>query len=183
MRMSPRLLSVVLVPLAAMPLAATACSGPESKSFQELLKSATSIAVVRVEAERLSKRTADPIFAAEVEASVRVVETLQGNAPTLELITYNATWCGGHRLDVGRYYVVLLQANSKTVSLAYEDRSVLGLGEEYSEVEKSAESRSLLLMNLRNFERIGQFPETFNVEPFLGLARIHYEWPSGTARR
>jgi hypothetical protein len=157
---------------------ADACSGTPGKPFRELLADSSSIAIVRVEAEQLSTPK-DPLFDG-VTARVRVVEAIKGAPSSFNTIEFSPNWCGGHRLEVGAYYVVLLPSGSNKLVLGYEDQSILGLGIEYNEQDRLAASSSLLLLHFRNFARLGTFPEAFSVQPYLALARMPVQLPSAS---
>ena len=132
-----------------------------------------------VEAQRAIVEVRDGFSFPFIEADVRVAEDLQGEPARIKQLKFQSTrWCGGHTLDVGRYYVVLLHKNEGQLTLGDETNAILGLGDEYDEQEGSKLSRSRLLLELRNFQHIGLVPDGFEVQPFLDLARTRREYPS-----
>ncbi len=157
-----------------------ACSAPGPAPFEEVLAETVSTAVIRVEEVRLKHKgprliTIRPDAEAQlritigpdVEAEVRVTETLSGRPAAVKLLSYSSSWCGGHNLKVGDYYVLLLRENRTAVELLPNDPSILYLFGYYDEESGSTESRSRLLMHLRNYQRIHSFPDAFPVQKYF----------------
>jgi hypothetical protein len=145
-----------------------ACSAPGPAPFKDVLAETVSTAIIRVEEIRLRHKGPRTItIGADVEAEVRVTETLSGKPAVVKLLSYLSSWCGGHNLKVGDYYVLLLRENRATVELLPNDASILYLFGSYDEESGSTESPSRLLMHLRNYERIHSFPDTFPVQKYF----------------
>ncbi len=145
-----------------------ACSAPGPAPFEDVLGNAVSTAVIRIEEVRLKRKGPQQItFVPDVEAEVRVTETLSGRPVTVKLLSYSSSWCGGHNLKVGDYYVLLLRENRTAVELLPNDPSILYLFGYYDEESGSTESRSRLLMHLRNYQRIHSFPDAFPVQKYF----------------
>lgn len=161
------LLAIVLT---AVPALTHACTAESPSPFADALKTAKTAMVIRVEAIELrDPEVKDIVFIPELEAKVRVAETLFGPPVGLRRIQFTSSWCGGVNLEVGEYYVFLARDSSSTVFLWPSGRasSIVYLFGEYNETEGSTASRSRLLMYLRNYARLGSFPDTFPVEKYL----------------
>jgi hypothetical protein len=140
----------------------------------ELLQRARSAVVVRVEQVALKPQPdKDIVITPDVEAKVRVTELLFGKPAGVRTLDFSNNWCGGHDLKVGDYYVLLLRDASETVMLVPGDESIVYLFDEYREPEGSKASASALLMQLRNFVRLGSFPDAFPIEKYLDRTRAH----------
>jgi len=162
---------------------ARGCQIAEKPPFRELVAAATSVAIVEVTAQRAETQMIGDGEYEFVVADLRVVETLVGDRPGVRRVRYQSHWCGGHSLNIGRFYVVVLSGNEETLKIGAGSQALLGLGDEYEEGEGSDSSRSTLLMQLRNFKHIGQVPEGFDAQPFLAIVQPHLEWPSVEKRR
>ena len=140
---------------------AFACSYEEPRPFSDVLSEADSVAIVRIEEIRLKPQPHREItFAPEQVALVRVVETLIGRESRVQTVEFSRSWCGGHHLDVGEYYVLLSDGNQPDLTLAPGDNSIIYLFGEFDErAGSSSESSSVLLMHLRNYARGANFPK------------------------
>ena len=157
-----------LVALVFAPAVAHACMDTEVPSFKETLSKASSVVIVRVESIRLLPQLHKEIaIVPDMVARVRVTEVMVGRKPKTELLRFTGSWCGGHNLKVGEYYVLLVERNSKILELERGSESIVYLFGEYSEREHSRKSDSVLLMHLRNFARVGTFPDNFSIEQLL----------------
>jgi hypothetical protein len=176
---------------------AECCDFDPSPDFAEVVLTAKSVVVVRVEAVALddaySDVAADPedsagvsiVFAPTATAKVRVAETLVGNPTNLESVGYVVTYCGGHHLQVGSYYVAALSTDEPQISLRLGSNTMLGLGNEFVEVYGAARSKSKLIKNLLAFGQTGIFPseKEFSTLPFRALVEAPLEFPSGPMDR
>jgi hypothetical protein len=175
---------VAVLAIAIAPSAVHACRaapGSDTAPFVAALTSAEHVVVVRVESQALAEYSKQDRSSRAVVAEVRIVEVLVGKRPTLQRISYYSTWCGGHRLDVGGYYVILMPHDLPALSVPIEGQLVAGLGDEYSELVGD-DGDSTLLMYLRNFAKGAPLPSAFNLEPYLNLARMPHQVPSVEAR-
>ena len=177
--------------------ASYSCDFTEGRDFSELVAEAESIAIVRVEGVALEDSPRDipanpadrlPIsvqWIPSAVASVRVVETLVGKPARVASIAYIVTSCAGHRLAAGSFYVIALKFNSKEVTLRLDEKSLLGLGDEYMEGVGGEGSESELLQRIIEFRNTGSFPpeKIFSTKPFEELVRAHFELPSKGVRR
>jgi hypothetical protein len=161
--------------------AAVACSYAEPPQFVEVLRNSVSAAVVRVEQIQLKDKgwrgPHQVVFLPELEAEVRVAETLFGKPALVKMVEYSGQPCGGHNLIVGEYYVLLIRANERRLILQPDDRSILPLFSEYDESVGAAASQSRLLMHFRNFVRLGSFPETFPIQKYFDHNRVRSPLP------
>ena len=161
-----------------------ACSGVAGKPFAELLKAGGSVAIVRILAQkvtyddeftRVDRSREEPVSIilspAEVVAQIRVSEVLTGPEPAVREITFSNSWCGGHRLDTGGYYLVVVDPAVEHLALGYLDQSVLKLGQEYSEIDGSDKSSSLIVEAVKEYDSTGVFPAetTLPMRPFLAI--------------
>lgn len=145
-----------------------ACTTPEPVVFADALKGAESIAVVRIESIRLKPQPyKEMTFMPNLEASVRVVETLSGQAPLVKIIDYGNHWCGGHQLNVGEYYVLLISSNLRRIELEQGSERIVSLFDEYQEPGNSTESRSTLLKYLKSSPGQNKFPPDFPIAKYL----------------
>jgi hypothetical protein len=150
------------------PINAHACVDPIVPSFRETLPKATSVVIVRVESiSLLPQRQKEIVIVPDMVARIRVSEVIKGRKPKAELIRFTGTWCGGHNLKVGEYYVLLVDRDSKVLDLERGSQSIVYLFGEYNERDGGRKSDSVLLMHLRNFVRLGTFPDSFPVEKLL----------------
>lgn len=177
--MRPRVAAIVLcLVMSGGPSAAWACSGPTPRTFPEVLDAAESVAIVRIEAIALQRKGRQELeFMPDLAADVRVVETLLGEPAVVNTLEYSSHWCGGHRLNVGDYNVLLLERNQPHITLPFDDPSIVSLFDEYDEHNGSKESRSTLLMHLRNYARVGSIPETFPIHDWLEATRVRTARP------
>jgi len=171
---------LLLLTFGLAPATGNACSAPKDHSwvsFNEELERSSHVFIVRVESQALEENEGVSSFSRSTIAKVRVVDVLVGNRSTLETISYYSAWCGGHRLDVGGYYVVVLPKDKQELSLGFESENVVGLGDEYTE-PAGDNGVSTMLMYLRNFAKGHPLPAAFNVKPYVDLARMPSQAPS-----
>ena len=161
-------LGYLLLAVALAPSAAHACTDPVVPTFRETLSKASSVVIVRVESiSLLPQPHKEIVIDPDMVARVRVTEVMVGRKPKIELLRFTGTWCGGHNLKVGEYYVLLVERNAKILDLERGSQSIVYLFGEYSEREDSRKSGSVLLLHLRNFARLGTFPDNFPIEKLL----------------
>ncbi len=155
---------------------AMACMEPRVPSFRELLPKARSIVIVRIESiSLLPQRSREIVMVPEQVARVRVAEVIAGRMPETELVRFSGLLCGGHNLQVGEYYVLLVERDARIIELAPNAESIVYLFGQYKEREGHRNSRSDLLMHLRNFASTGHFPDDFPVGKFLEHNRVPWQ--------
>ena len=173
---------------------AYACSGDPGDPFRKLLKDRESVAIVRILEQELKDaqkdvRIDDPsgipayiLSPTKVVARVELSEVIlaNGDTPKLKEIHYANHWCGGHRLDAGGYYIVVVDASEEKLKLGFGDQSVLGLGVEYSEADGSDRSWSLIIKAVKEYGESGVFPDESELPlaPFLALVTKGFDAPS-----
>ncbi|HEY2345454.1 MAG TPA: hypothetical protein VGH80_06150 [Xanthomonadaceae bacterium] len=103
---------------------AVACEYPIPPPFEETVARAHDIGIVQVVSEEM-----DPADASgeTVIARVRRIETLRGKAYPIDVVHYYGGDCGGHRMDVGQYYLLVADNENARFDLANGDHSVLPL--------------------------------------------------------
>jgi hypothetical protein len=170
---------------------ALACSVEEGPIISELLENEVSVVIITpdqiqgpgapegLEQSRKSDVLVQFLDDYLVKASVRIVETLVGPVPNVQKISYYPTYCGGHRFEAGRYYVLAVDSSLEEVKLSLGSNSLLGLGEEYSEEAGARKSNSLLL------EALIKYPVSNSLEitpemlmRYRDITRPDHEWPS-----
>jgi len=176
---------VMFLCILGLPSSGLACSSPDqadSKPFLEELSASKHIVLVRVESQRLLQEPSDDSSFRNIVATIRIVDVLFGSRPQLNSISYYSHWCGGHRLDTGGYYVVLLRRDQEMLKLPFGGQLVAGLGDEYSE-PIGDRGASTLLMYLRNFSKGAELPAAFDTRPYLDLVRMPSQEPSSEVDR
>ena len=109
---------------ALIPASCLACEYPVQPAFAELITHDHNVAIVRVvSAELYSSDHREDL----VIAHVRRVETLRGAPYDIRTIRYNNDECGGHRLDVGQYLLLVSDSNGNDFDLVRGANSVLSL--------------------------------------------------------
>lgn len=169
--------------------ATSACTVDEGPLLGELLREGQSVVVVTptvITAPAPSNLKADDPdgivinFLAPAIAKVRIVEVLVGAAPALEEMSYLFSWCGGHRLEVDRYYVLAVPASEKTHRIKLGGNELLGIGDEYLEQTGSGKSSSKLIQALLSYKQTGTFGmNAESLRPFREIALPRGEYPSG----
>ena len=171
--------------------AAGACTAEDGPSIADLIENGASVAIstavqitgperpVGLEESRQSEIQVAFLDDHKVSATVRIVEALVGDTPELEKIAYYPIFCGGHRFDAGRYYVLAVAPHMKTMELELGSSALLGLGEEYSEEIGARRSDSALLKALLAYRENGEL----DISPsmllnYREITRQRYEWPS-----
>jgi len=139
-----------------------ACSYPDPPSFSQALRSAETVAVVRVESASLKEdRLADGGHIEWIETSVRVVETVHGPSAKIRTLTHEPSSCGGIRLDPGAYVVVALRVNDESVALEPDARRVLDVSDEYREDDPNATANAGVVSIVRAAASGGALPVGF----------------------
>ena len=169
--------------------ATCACTVEEGPWLGELLEQGQSVVVITptvITAPAPSNLKADDAdgvvvnFLAPVTAKVRIVEVLVGAAPALEKVSYLFSWCGGHRLDVDRYYVLAVAPSEQTHSIRLGGNELLGIGDEYLEQTGSEKSSSKLIQALLAYKQSGNVGmNAENLRPFREIVLPRSEYPSG----
>ncbi len=168
-----RAIGYLLLALTLAPAAAQACMAPSVPSFRQELSKAHSVEIVRVESiSLLPQQHKDIVIVPDMVARIRTTEVLAGQKSEAELVRFTGSWCGGHNLKVGEYYVLLVDRDSRIVELPPGSQSIVYLFGEYSERNGSSKSDSALLLHLRNFARLGYFPDDFPIDKLLEHNRV-----------
>lgn len=160
----------------ALSTAGMACPNIRQPPFSEVLAKANSAAIIRIESIRLLPQPYKNIsFVPDLAAHVRVAETIFGNPAHVEEILFSGDWCGGHNLDVGKYYLLLLRDDTATVTLEPSEESIVYLFGQYSELPGNKDSSSELLMYMRNHIRGEGLPASFPIQSYLDHNRVSGE--------
>ena len=183
----------VLILLLLQKITVSACSVDEGPLLGELIHEGVSVVIltpveiVAPEPSNLKAVEDEDItihFYSPITAKVRVVEVLLGKKPSIEEVTYINSWCGGHRLEVDRYYVLAVDQLERQHNLALGGNELLGLGDEYLEEVGANKSDSVLIRELVNYRDSGMFKLTsVMLRPYREITMPDHESPSERLRR
>ena len=171
-----------------------ACSVDDGPSFQELLRGGFCVAVIApseikappvvVDSGKGGDEAIQVYFLSPATAKIRIVETVVGATPKIEELEYFPVWCGGHRLEINRFYVLAVDPSLQQHRVKLGGNELLGLGDEYLEEKGALESDSLLLERLIDFRNSGDFNMSDeDLLSFRVLSMPKYELPSKGVRR
>lgn len=169
-------------------IAGMACSVDEGPPLGELIHEGLSVVILTpveiiapkppnleaVQGEGVSVHLYLPIT-----VRVRVVEVLVGNSPNIDELTYIYSWCGGHKVEVGRYYVLAVKEGERRHDLLLGGNELLGLGDEYLEEVGAGTSNSVLIQALLRYRDTQVFKLTPTMlRPYREITTPRYEAPS-----
>lgn len=164
------LLVTAMLALQAIPLAALACSYPEPRPFSELIQSASSIFIFRLESSELKQeKFSDGAYSEWVEGQIRVTQNLKGNASLFRSVTFSTNLCGGLRLDVGHYFLVVTTDRGPTLELRPADLSVIDVTMSYDEARPLQSTRNGLLKTISDYVKGKPLPVPFPPESVASL--------------
>ena len=143
-------------------LQAFACSYPTPKPFSESLDKATSVFVFRLQSAELKRKTyRSGTYREWVEGRIQVRETLKGAKPAFKTVNFSTQQCGGLRLDVGHYFVIVTTQNGRVLDLLPSDRSIIDISDYYDEAFAERNLQSDLLAPIVDFIKGKPLPPDF----------------------
>ena len=146
----------------ALPLPVLACSYPEPVPFKEAIENASSIFIFRLEsAEVRRKNHDDGSYAEWIEGRIRVAQTLKGESSPFKSIRFSTSWCGGVRLDVGHYFLVVTDSVGAEIKLSPADQSIIDVTTYFDESRLDLSARTDLLRPIHDFLSGKPLPENF----------------------
>ena len=167
---SPRLVASAVLAMQAVSSSALACSYPEPRPFNELIQSASTIFVFRLESTELKRKEFDGgAYSEWVEGRIRVTQTLKGNSSSFRSVTFSTHWCGGLRLDVGHYFLVVTSDRGQIVELGPSDPSIIDITDSYDESRPSQSAKTDLLGPIFDYLGGKPLPATFPPEHAASL--------------
>lgn len=141
-----------LLALQAAPSRVLACSYPKPKPFSELIQRASSIFIFRLESSELKhEKFPGGGYSEWMQGHIRVAQTLKGNASLFRSVTFSTSWCGGVRLDVGHYFLVVTSARGPTLELRPSDLSIIDVTMSYDESNPSRSVTNGLLKPISDY--------------------------------
>ena len=144
------------------PLQASACSYPAPKTFSQSLSEATSVFVFRLKSVELKRKTfSSGAYSEWVEGRIQVRETLKGTKPAFKTVIFSTQQCGGLRLDVGHYFVIVTTQHGRTIDMVPDDRSIIDISDYYDEAFAERNLKSDLLAPIAGFIRGKPLPPNF----------------------
>ena len=167
MRRTSSLLGVLTsLVLLALPTVSVACSYPEPPTFREAIESASNIVIFRLESAEVKRKDFSKSSYSEwIEGKIRVTQTLRGDSSRLRTIEFSTSWCGGLRLDVGHYFLVLTNDTGPTISLAPSDPSILDITRWYDESRPEVSAGTDLLSPIFSYLSGEPLPTDFPPGP------------------
>jgi hypothetical protein len=134
------------------------------------MQSASSIFIFRLESSELKQeKFSDDTYSEWVEGRVRVTQTLKGNASLFRSVTFSTNWCGGLRLDVGHYFLVVTTDRGPTLELRPADLSVIDVTMSYDAAHPLQSARNGLLKPISDYVKGKPLPVPFPPEGVASL--------------
>lgn len=121
MKMIGSVLAIAMMAVAVTP--ASACQYWPSAPFADLMTHATHVGIVRIVSSQVRDGQANDF----VLAQIQWVETLRGKPYPIRALLYNNGTCGGLRLDVGHYFLLMTNSDAPDVVLGPASEAVLDL--------------------------------------------------------
>ncbi len=144
------------------PLPVLACSYPEPVSFKEAIANASSIFIFSLESAEVKRKNFDDGSYAEwIEGRIRVAQTLRGDSSPFKSIRFSTSWCGGVRLDVGHYFLVVTNLGGTEIKLSPADQSIIDITTSFDESRLDASAHTDLLRPIHDFLSGKPLPENF----------------------
>src|SRR6185312_14099172 len=170
MKTSSWLLVTAMLALQAMPSCALACSYPEPRPFSELIQSASSIFIFRLESSELKhEKFPGGAYSEWTEGRIRVTQSLKGNASLFRSVTFSTDWCGGLRLDVGHYFLVVTTDRGPTLKLRPSDLSIIDVTMSYDAARPLQSAKNGLLKPISDYLDGKPLPVPFPPEDVAAL--------------
>jgi hypothetical protein len=114
-------LAIAMMAVASTP--ACACQYQRSEPFAEVMAHAAHIGIVQIVSSQVRDGQANDFVLAQVQR----VETLRGKSYPIRTLAYNNGLCGGLRLDVGHYFLLMTDGDTPDVALGPVSEVVLDL--------------------------------------------------------
>ena len=132
----PRFVAAVALVVGLLPVPVFACSYPDPIPFNKAIESASSIFIFRLESAELKKKTFESgAYSEWVEGRIRITQTLKGDSSPFVSVSFSTHWCGGLRLDVGHYFLVVTDGLGPSLTFGPSDLSILDVTRWYTESE------------------------------------------------
>ena len=128
------------------PGTANACSNPTEPSFLQQLKTAKTVAVVRLISLKLTSTASN---SKQVEGQFLLIQTLKGQ-PTFSKISYVDEPCGGVLPAVGRYYAIATRSSDKTLRLVRGDNSIIDINSDFADTYPPLPEKSKMKWHIAN---------------------------------
>ncbi|MEN1930205.1 hypothetical protein WCE37_14615 [Luteimonas sp. MJ250] len=159
---STRFVTAIMLLAWVLPLPALACSYPEPAPFKEAIANASSIFIFRLEsAEVKRKNFEDGSYAEWIEGRIRVAQTLRGDSSLFKSIRFSTNQCGGVRLDVGHYFLVVTDSGGTEINLSPADQSIIDVTTSFDESRLDVSAQTDLLRPIHDFLAGTPLPESF----------------------
>ena len=170
----PWFVAAVALVVGLLPMPGLACSYPDPIPFNKEIESASSIFIFRLESAELRRKTLESgAYSELVEGRIRVTRTLKGDSSPYLSVAFSTSWCGGLRLDVGHYFLVVTDGLGPTLTFGPSDLSILDVTRWYDESLPEHAPQGDLLWPIFEYLRGKPLPESFPPERAASFTLPH----------
>ena len=106
---------------------ACACTEPTVPTFNQSLKTATSVFVFRITSIGLTNKAEG---STSIGGAIEIVDTLKGR-PMFDYFLHTNPGCARLNLQLGEYYLAATSQNGSVLTIAPGDKSILGFTSDY----------------------------------------------------
>jgi hypothetical protein len=141
---------------------AISCSYPEAPSIESVAATAAQVYVFQLESAAVRRKDyPDGSFSTWVSGHIHPRAMIIGETPSARSIEYSVSYCGGHQLTVGGYYLVYVSHEESVIRLVPGDESILDVSDYFGGGDVEAPGTQAFIAEIREAAERGELPAGF----------------------